>query len=509
MPNQAPRTHYDLAIIGGGINGAGIARDAAGRGMSVFLADKGDFGGATSSASSKLIHGGLRYLETYEFSLVRESLRERKILMNIAPHLVKPISFLIPITKDQKRPVWFVRLGLWFYDRLAGTMRLGRSRALKADEISAFTCLRQDNLKAVLKYQDCQTDDNRLVLSTLFDAEAHGAQLHNYTQIMCIWPDKHGTGYVVQCKNKAGEIFEITASHVVNAAGPWVNRVNDCVKDMTIKRYGLKLVRGSHLIVKRSQQFGDAAFTLQNDDGRIVFAIPWGQTQDYLLIGTTDKVQDSLEDGVYCSDEERDYLIASYNRYFPDVALSTDDIIDRFAGVRPLAYGEKGNKNPSKVTRDFTLTHTVTPNGGFICVYGGKITTYRVLAQKVLALLPPSGKAVKQKEGWTGTTLLHAAPKDEPEIESLSTQGSSDIPKAIKERWVHSYGQNVKKIYQLYDEGQGKDEIVKGVLEAELLYVCKHEYCQSAEDFLGHRSWLKLTFSDKEIQKAKDWFEAT
>ncbi len=374
---NATNTSVDIFIIGGGINGAAVARDAIGRGFSVMLAEAEDYASATSSSSSKLIHGGLRYLETYEFSLVRESLHERETMLKIAPHICFPLRFLVPITRTQRRPAWIVRIGLMLYDFLSGAKLLARSGALSKAEVAALPRLRKKDLTAVLHYPDCWIDDARLVLSTLVDARRRGADILNYRRVEKITPIEDG--YSIELDER-GSKRNVHARYVVNAAGPWANEVLD-VTEAPFPRSGLRLVRGSHIVLKMPEPAENVAYTLQSRDGRVIFTLPWLNSR-YLIIGTTDAPQKENPRQAKCSDEERDYLLKSYNRYFahPGGAATSADVVWTWAGVRPLI--DDGEDNPSKVTREPRLAVQKNGAGAFVTIYGGKLTTHRTLGEK-------------------------------------------------------------------------------------------------------------------------------
>src|SRR5579859_7032310 len=364
----------DLLVVGGGINGAGIARDAAGRGLSTLLVERGDLAGATSSSSSKLIHGGLRYLEQYEFKLVHEALAEREILLRVAGHLVWPARFVMPHVPDL-RPRWMIRIGLFLYDHLARRSLLEGSHAVRLDRPPYASGLKPE-LRHGFIYSDCRVDDARLVVANALDAQARGARVLTRTE--CRSAKRENSAWRVCLSN--GE--DIGAKAIVNAAGPWVKQVlNERLGQPS--RDLVRLVRGSHVLVPKLYE-GDHAFILQNDDRRVVFMIPYGDL--HTLVGTTDVSQNAPESS-QPSFAEVDYLCRAVNRYLAK-EVAPHDVVWRFAGVRPLY--DDGTNNPSAVTRDYTLR--VDDDAGatpVLSVFGGKITTYRHLAEHVMERLEP------------------------------------------------------------------------------------------------------------------------
>jgi glycerol-3-phosphate dehydrogenase len=375
-------TTTDLLVIGGGINGAGIARDAAGRGLSVILAERDDLAAATSSLSSKLIHGGLRYLEQYEFRLVAEALGEREVLLNIAPHLVAPLRFVMPYVPEL-RPRWMIRAGLFLYDHL-GTRAFSASANPNALPGSHAVDLRNTpyghGIKPALSkgfiYSDCRVDDARLVLANAVSAREHGAEILTRTE--CVWAKRIEDGWQARLRAINGAERLVHAHVIVNAAGPWVQRVlNDCLHQPSSNH--VRLVKGSHIVVPRAYD-GEHAYILQNDDRRVVFMIPYEGR--YTLIGTTDVAISGEASMPQASTEEIEYLCRAVNRYLQR-QLAPADVVWAYAGIRPLY--DDGSDNPSAVTRDYTLR--VDDDGGVapvLSVFGGKITTYRRLAEHVL-----------------------------------------------------------------------------------------------------------------------------
>jgi glycerol-3-phosphate dehydrogenase len=490
----------DVFVIGGGINGAAIARDAAGRGLSVMLAEKGDYAGGTSSASSNLIHGGLRYLENFEFGLVRQSLRERETLLKAAPYLVEPLRFLVPLTREQQRPAWKVRAGLLIYDILSGRKSIAASGRLAKSQVQALPRLRKENLENVFHYTDCRTDDARLALALIIDARERGANVANYCTVISVRSLEHG--YRVKFE-KDGNSREIHARFVVNATGPWANNVN-ALCDAPPDPRNLRLVKGSHIVLPMPVPACGSAYALQNDDGRVVFTLPW-QQERFLVIGTTDVPYDQDPSRARCSDDERHYLLQVYNRYFehPGGAARTSDIKWTWSGVRPLV--DDGSGDPSEITRDSTIAHRRQGNGGFITVYGGKLTTHRDLAEKVLKRLGSMGLQVGRN--WTESAILPGGHRSRDELLESAKEGPGDIAGKTRLRWASTYGDRILALYERISKGpQSIREIAPGVLEAELLFSRETEDAITAEDFLHRRTKLVLTLSATGQDAIRRWF---
>ena len=391
---------YDLLVIGGGIHGAAVARDAAGRGLKVMLAEKGDYACATSSASSKLIHGGLRYLEQLELSLVRESLVERAGLLKTAPHLVEPIRFLLPIYGWQKRPAILLHAGLSLYDLLSIGDGLPPSGRLKPQEITELPRLRRENLNAVLHYHDCQTDDARLVLAVLLDARARGADILNRRAVTAIEP--LANGYAVEMDER-GVKHRVDARFIVNAAGPFVAEI-DAMSRIAPPPRRLRLVRGSHIVLNMPEPTQEDAYTLQDTEDRVIFVLPWLDRR-FLIVGTTEVPQEGDAGTAACSLQEQAYLLDAYNRYFagPGGPASDKDVVWSFAGVRALQ--DDHGKKPSRLTRRPALASISNGTGGFVTLYGGKLTTHRAFAETVLDALRDLG--AKMDGPWTRDVPLY------------------------------------------------------------------------------------------------------
>jgi len=475
---------YDLLVIGGGINGAGIARDAAGRGLATILVERGDLGGATSSSSSKLIHGGLRYLEQYEFKLVREALAEREILLRIAGHLVWPVRFVMPHVPEL-RPRWMIRVGLFLYDHLARRSLLPASRYIRLDR-PPFTSGLRPELRYGFIYSDCRVDDARLVLANAMDARERGARILTRTE--CRSAKRDNDGWRAGLSN--GE--EIAARAIVNAGGPWVKQVlNERLGQPS--RDLVRLVRGSHIMLPRLYD-GDHAFILQNDDRRVIFMIPFGDL--HTLVGTTDVPQHAAE-SAQPTFAEVDYLCRAVNRYLAK-PVKPNDVVWRYAGVRPLY--DDGSSDPSAVTRDYTLR--VDDDAGMapvLSVFGGKITTYRHLAEHVMERLQPYFPSLKP--AWTATAPLPGS--------DFGAQARVAVRDAFFARHPQIPTPTLRAIFRRHgaraDEvvGDGKlgEDYGAGLSERELRYFVEREWASSAEDVLWRRTKCGLLMTETQRQR--------
>lgn len=482
---------YDLVVIGGGINGVGIANDAAGRGLRVLLCEQADLAAHTSSASSKLIHGGLRYLEQYAFRLVRESLNEREILLAKAPHIIWPLRFVLPHERHL-RPHWMLRAGLFLYDHLGRRDRLPGSRAVK---LAADNPLRADLTRA-FEYSDCWVDDARLVMLNAVQAAEAGALILPRTR--CIAARRETTHWLVSLQAEDG-VREVQARALVNAAGPWAARVIEDALDLPIP-FGLRLVQGSHIVLPRLY-CGEQAYILQNADQRIVFVLPY--EDDFTLVGTTDRDYQGDPAQVRPTREEEDYLLGVVGHYFRQT-VDRQQIRHRYAGVRPLL--DDAGDNPSAVTRDYTLSlQGEIDQPALLSVFGGKLTTYRRLAESALARLQPwfpyMGPA------WTAHTPLPGGDFTEPQVVlDAMTAEFPWLTSAQRQRYVRSYGRLCWRFLAgarcAEDLGEG---FGAGLTAAELRYLCRHEWAVTAEDVLWRRSKLGLHLNAVEQARVADW----
>ena len=477
----------DLVVVGGGINGAGIARDAAGRGLSVLLCEKGDLAEGTSSRSGKLIHGGLRYLEYYEFRLVREALIEREVLLRAAPHIVWPMRFVLPHSPEQ-RPAWLVRLGLFLYDHLGGREQLPGCRRIDLRRDPEGKAIKDDYTLA-FEYSDCWVDDARLVVLNALDAQAKGAQI--LTRTAATKARRVNGLWEVELTGRGGETSRVTAKAIVNAAGPWVeNVINGVVGANSARR--VRLVKGSHIIVKKFWE-GQNAYLFQNHDKRVIFVNPY--EGDKALIGTTDIPYEGRAEDVAIGEDEIEYLLKAVNRY-SKVQLKRSDVEASFSGVRPL-YDDNA-ANPSAVTRDYVFDVEGSPP--LLSVFGGKITTYRKLAEHALQKLKPTFPAMGAD--WTSGGALPGG--------SLGAGGFAGylkdltarhpwLPAAVARHYVRLYGTLSEKIIGDATALSGLGRHLGDTLyTAEVDYLRRHEWAMSAEDILFRRTKAGLHMTDAE-----------
>lgn len=493
---------YDLLVVGGGINGAGIARDAAGRGLSVLLVEQRDLASATSSSSTKLIHGGLRYLEHYEFRLVREALQEREVLLAAAPHIIWPLTFVLPHHKGL-RPKWMLRAGLFLYDHLAKRKRLAGSRAVSFKGTPEGKPLKSDFVGG-FSYSDCWVDDARLVVLNALDAQARGAEIRTRTK--CTSLVRHHDHWNAELVGPDGTPQSVRVNAVVNAAGPWVTEMVENA-GLGRKAAGLRLVKGSHIVVPRIHDH-DHCYIFQNSDGRIAFAIPY--QQDYTLIGTTDVAYDGDPAQVKISDQEIDYLLDLVNGYLAK-PLMRDDVVWDYSGVRPL-YDDK-NANASAVTRDYVFDLDTGETGSsapVLSIYGGKITTYRRLAEHAMQKLAPVlGNDAKD---WTANAVLPGGDMPDGDFAAFLSKAKASygwLPEALLYRLARSYGTAISTIIgtatSLDDLGR---EVAPNLYEAELHYLMANEWACSADDVLWRRTKLGLGMQPDQVEAVDKWFAA-
>lgn len=482
----------DVLVVGGGINGAGIALDAAGRGLSVVLVEKNDLGGATSSASSKLIHGGLRYLEQFEFRLVAEALREREVLLRTAPHLVHAMRFVMPHV-PQLRPAWMIRAGLCLYDLLARRDTLPGSTSLDLTQAPYSSGL-QPGLRKGFIYSDCWVDDARLVIAVARSAQARGAQIRPRTACIALHGEAAHWRATLQTAHGATE--DIHARCVINAAGPWAKSFLTDVAMLEVP-FGLRLVQGSHIIVPKLYE-GEHAFILQNDDRRVIFAYPC--QEQYTLIGTTDVELSGSPESCAASDAEVDYLCRAVNRYFQR-AVTAQDVVHRYAGIRPLL--DDGSDDPSRVTRDYALRMTAGPGGGaLLSVFGGKITTYRALAEQAVDRLQPWFPRLGPR--WTHDATLEGGDLGDGGFPGLLQRMEQDypwLPRPLRLALACRHGGNVHALLGNADGLVAMGEHFGAGLHArEIDYLMRHEWAQSAEDVLWRRTkcGLRLTMAQQQ-----------
>jgi glycerol-3-phosphate dehydrogenase len=485
---------FDVAVIGGGINGCGIARDAAGRGWSVFLCEKGDLASATSSASTKLIHGGLRYLEYYQFRLVREALLERETLWRIAPHIIWPIRFVLPHHRGL-RPAWLLRLGLFLYDHLGGRRLLPPARTLRLASDPAGEPLKPEYTLG-FEYSDCWVEDARLVVLNARDAANLGAVIAPRPR--CLGGERVRGVWTLALKDeRTGDLRDVTARTVVNAAGPWAADVMKSIL-RTAPPAPVRHVKGSHIVLPRLFQH-ERGYIFQNSDRRVFFAIPF--ERDFTLIGTTDQDHVGDPDGVTASDAEIEYLCKAASDYFK-TPVTADLVTWSYSGVRPLY--DDGASEAQAATRDYVLKLDA-PEGepALLSIYGGKITTYRRLAEAALAMLARYLPEARRPAGWTGR---HPLPGGDFPVRGFDRQVSDTrarypfLEGAAARRLVRAYGAQVPAILQ---DARSPTDLGRmfgaDLSETELRYLARVEWAMTAEDVVWRRSKLGLRLSRAEI----------
>lgn len=499
MDTQKQETHdhlLDILIIGGGINGAGIAADAAGRGLSVALFEANDFASATSSASSKLIHGGLRYLEHYEFRLVSEALAEREVLLKKAPHLVQPMRFRLP-HRPFLRPAWMIRSGLFLYDHLGKRTTLPASHKVDL----AQSGLMKEEMKVGFEYSDCWVDDARLVILNILAAQENGAEIANYCKVENAVREQDA--WRVTITNQiTGEQFERRAKALVNAAGPWVKQVFDENLHTKSPR-NIRLVKGSHIVVPRVHN-EEQAYILQNKDNRIVFVIPY--LDDFSIVGTTDVEYKGDPRKVAISDEEIDYLIDIVNQHFIK-PLHRDDIVWSYSGVRPLCDDE--SDSPQAITRDYTLEiehqQNKTP---ILSIFGGKLTTYRKLAESAMQKLSPYFSNMGKP--WTATESLPGG-NFSCNRTQLSQSLRAQYPwlsEKLAMRYVRQFGTYTHRMLaNIHTEEQMGIRFAHDVYQCEIDYLVQYEQVKTLEDLLWRRTKLGLYLTEQEQQAMDEYIQ--
>ena len=491
---------YDLLVVGGGINGVGIARDASGRGLSVFLCEKNDLASATSSASTKLIHGGLRYLEYFEFRLVREALIERETLLEAAPHIIWPMRFILPHHKGL-RPAWMLRLGLFLYDNIGGRKNLPSASSLDLKTDPAGKPLKPSFIRG-FEYSDCWVDDARLVALNAIDARNRGAKICTRTKLLSA--RRQGDIWLARVQTAAGDEVEVKARALINAAGPWVGDVADSVSGSnTPSDSKLRLVKGSHAIVRKVFE-DDRAYIFQNGDGRILFAIPY--ENDFTLLGTTDDSFNGDKESVKAQEDEVRYILDAVGEYF-DKPIHPEDVVHTYAGVRPL-YDDSASKSASAVTRDYVFDvegdETQAP---LLSIYGGKITTYRKLAEHALEKILP--KLGNNASPWTKNAPLPGGDMHNADFDAFLAgmlKAYSWADETLIRRLARSYGTRLSLILgeakSMADLGES---FGGGLTEAEVSYLLREEWAQTAEDVLWRRSKLGLHLSPDAASRIDAW----
>lgn len=496
----------DVLVVGGGINGAGIARDAAGRGLSVILCEKDDLASHTSSASSKLIHGGLRYLEYYEFNLVRKALIEREVLMRSAPHIISPLRFVMPHMKGL-RPAWMLRAGLFLYDHLARRELLPGSHGVNLRRHAVGAPLKAAFTRGFM-YSDGWVDDARLVVLNAIDAAEKGATV--MTRTVCTSVQQHNGLWRAQLLNAAGHVLQVQARCLVNATGSWSAQFKQASAPQAAGKT-LRLIKGSHIVVKRLFEH-PCAYIFQHPDGRIVFAIPY--ENDFTLIGTTDIDYRGDVNRVTIEQEEIAYLCELSSLYFKQPIVPAD-VVWSYSGVRPLV--DDGAADAKAITRDYRLE--LDQSGApMLTVFGGKITTFRKLAEEAVDMLGPL--LSNHKKSWTanaclpGGDVFGAHPSNRAVLEFATFEQAMQqhyawLPAALVRRYAHAYGTRIHQLlsgcHAICDMGPA---LAAGLYEREVRYLMQHEWARSAVDILWRRSKLGLHLPPDTEQKLNAWIAA-
>jgi glycerol-3-phosphate dehydrogenase len=491
---------YDLVVVGGGINGAGIARDAAGRGLRVLLCEKNDLAEHTSSASTKLVHGGLRYLEYYEFSLVRKALREREVLLKVAPHIIWPLRFVMPHVASL-RPAWMIRAGLFLYDHLSRRTFLPASRGIDLRQHAAGKPL-IDSLERGFVYSDAWVDDARLVVLNAIDAKERGATILTHTYFISAQRVERSWHVQLRGEGEGQPERTVHARAIVNAGGPWAT--NLLKQNLGQSRHtDLRLVKGSHIVTRKLFEH-DHAYIFQNPDKRIIFAIPY--ENEFTLIGTTDMEYRGDPADVCISPEEVTYLCEAINRYFKE-SITHDDVVWSYSGVRPL-LAEEDAANPSAVSRDYHLEVEVRDNQApLLSVFGGKITTFRRLAEDAMDLLAgPLGIA---PPAWTATAPLPGGDLPDADFDAFLRDFSTRhawLPPELARRYARLYGTRAERLLGKATSMEALgEELSPGLFESEARYLFDQEWAVSADDILWRRTKLGLHATPSSRQRLDDW----
>lgn len=482
---------FDLAVVGGGINGCGIARDAAGRGVSVFLCEQDDLACGTSSASTKLIHGGLRYLEYYEFRLVREALREREVLLTAAPHIIWPLRLILPHHAGL-RPAWLIRLGLFLYDHIGGRKLLPGTTSVNLRTDAVGRPLKK-NFSKGFEYSDCWVMDSRLVVLNAMDAAAGGATIQTRTKLLSA--TRNGKIWTLNLLDRSrNQEFTVQARALINASGPWLDELMPLISHTTTREH-IRMVKGSHIIVRKMFDH-DRAYIFQNEDGRIIFAIPY--ESDFTLIGTTDVDFHGDPGKVAISEEETAYLCRAASEYFIR-QLSPADVVGSFSGIRPLF--DDGKSEAKAATRDYVLKlDTGRDEAPLLSLYGGKITTYRKLAESVLAKLSPFLPGMSGP--WTETAHLPGGDFRPDgfaaEVNRLLTRCPA-LTDSLATRLIRTYGTCALTMTSTIKDRNGLGQCFTNDLYGfEVDYLIEKEWARNAEDVLWRRTRLGLVVTAAE-----------
>ena len=485
----------DILVIGGGINGAGIARDATGRGLKVTLCEQSDLASGTSSASTKLIHGGLRYLEHGDLMLVREALREREVLLRMAPHIIWPLRFVLPHSPGM-RPAWMLRIGLLMYDNLGGRKKLPASGRIDLRRHAAGRPLAPE-LVTAFEYSDCWADDSRLVVLNAVDAAERGATILTRTKVVAA--TRHDDHWLVETRDAAGATRTIEARAIVNAGGPWVDAVGASV-GVADQTRPVRLVKGSHLVTRRLFE-GEQAYIFQGPDSRIVFAIPY--ERDFTLVGTTEVQHAAMKERPTVSADEQDYLLEFASHYMAK-PLSAQDIVSTYAGVRPLL--DEAGKKSSEVSREYVLD--LDKSGApMLTVYGGKLTTYRTLSRKSVSKLQAALGGSRRP--WTANSYLPGGDIENADFDRFEDEARRRyawLDEILLNRLLRAYGTRIEKVLGPAQRASdlGRD-FGAGLHEAEVEYLLRHEFAATTDDILWRRSKLGLRLDTAKVRSLDRW----
>lgn len=486
--NGSSESEFDLVVIGAGINGAGIARDAVGRGLKVLLCEKDDIAEHTSSASTKLIHGGLRYLEHYDFKLVRHSLKEREVLMRAAPHIIWPLRFILPHHKAL-RPRWLIRIGLFLYDHIGGRKLLPASNSVNLRTHVAGKALKNE-FTSGFEYSDCWVQDSRLVVLNVLDASEKGCAVLTRTEVTDLARAQNQWRVTFHAK-ESDETHTVTTTAVVNAAGPWVEKAL-LLNENHVVKHGIRLVKGSHVVVP---QLFDHPYTyiFQNEDNRIIFAVPY--ENNYTLLGTTDVEVEGQPDEQKTEDWEVSYICKSASVYF-DKEINPVDAVWSYTGVRPLY--DDASSNASKVTRDYKLDLDTDGGAAILSVYGGKLTTYRKLAEDVLDMLTPVLRVTEP--AWTHSAVLPGGDIDAANYEAFVKQMGAKyswLDVAVLNDYTRNYGTRMSTIVgSATSMGELGMDYGGGLYQREVDYLMQSEWAKEVDDILWRRTKKGLVISE-------------
>jgi glycerol-3-phosphate dehydrogenase len=489
---------YDLAIIGGGINGCGCAADASLRGLKTFLCEKGDLASQTSSRSTKLIHGGLRYLEFYQFGLVRKSLNERQILLEVAPHLIQPLAVFLP-HKKQRRPAWLIRFGLFLYDHLSSANKLPKTKTLERKAHSRYFAPLKKFLQKGFRFYDACTDDARLTLSNALQAYEHGASINSYTELLTAHPN-NGSWQLTLLNHLTGDTYQVQAKCLINATGSWVNAINAELKFPL--GYPISLVKGSHILTHKLYE-GNYGYLLQHADKRVIFVLPYF---GYSLIGTTDVYYDEDPAEVHITQEEITYLLSAVEEYFEKV-ITPNNIIYSWSGVRSL-LAQPGT-SAKNLSRDYILQFSSSP-APMLSIYGGKITTYRQLSKDAIDTLSPLFKDLPNSS--THRIMLPGGSVNNlnfSEYNHLAHEKYFWLEEETLYRYLKTYGTRTESLLKnKFCRDDLGYNFAPTLYQVEIDFLIEQEWAKSAEDILWRRTKLGLSLNPSIVAEISSYLNS-